>query len=325
MGQQRRRRLLLGAGALIAIQQTGIAQQSSRVWRVGFIGSGGRYAYTDEFSKGMRDLGYVLGQNLVIEWRFADGHFDRIQELVADLVNRKVDVIVAGGTPAVAAIKRVTTTIPVVMATVGNPVASGFVVSLAKPGGNITGLSLANADVAAKWLELARTVSPRSRIGILANPNQQTAKIYVRNIQRAAQTLGVSIPVAEAREANELEAAFASLARERVTTVIVFPNGLFAASAEKIAGLALRHRMVSIATTRYYVESGLLLSYGQSYAGFTRRAASYVDKILRGAKPGELPIEQPMILELVINRTTARKLGLTIPDELILRANEFIE
>ena len=328
MSQQRRRQFLflLAAGSLIGIQRTGFAQQNSRVWRVGFIAYGGRNsAYADEFAKGMRDLGYELGKNLAFEWRFAEGRFDRIPELVADVVNTKVDVIVAGDTPTVAAVKRATTTIPVVMSTVGDPVGSGFVASLARPGGNITGLSLANPDVALKWLELARTVAPQSRIGVLADFNQPTVQTHVRNIQNAARTFGITVPVAKARDANELEGAFASLKREGDKAVIVLPSGLFSNIAEKIAELALRHRMVSIATARSYAENGLLVSYGQSYAAFARRAAIYVDKILRGAKPSEMPIEQPMIPELVINRTTAKKLGLMIPQPLLLRADRVIE
>jgi len=328
VGQQRRRQFLflMGAGVLIGIRRTGSAQQNSRIWRVGFIAYGGRSgAYADEFAKGMRDLGYEFGTNLAIEWRFAEGHFNRIPKLVADVVSRKVDVIVAGDTPTVAAVKRATTTIPVVMTTVGDPVGSGLVASLARPGGNITGLSLANADVAAKWLELARTVAPQSRIGVLADFNQPTVQTHVRNIQNAARTFGITVPVAKVAEVNELEGVFASLKREGVMTVIVLPSGLFSNIAVKIAEVALRHRMVSIATARSYAESGLLVSYGQSYASFARRAAIYVDKILRGAKPSELPIEQPMFLELTINRATAKKLGLTIPDELMLRADGVIE
>jgi putative ABC transport system substrate-binding protein len=183
----------------------------------------------------MRDLGYQEGRNLVIEWRFADGDFNRLPAQATDLVSKKVDVIVVGGTPALAAVKRATSTIPVVMTTVGDPVEAGFVTSLARPGGNITGLSLANTDLWAKWYELARSVSPGSQIGVLANPKQQTGQGYVKNIQSLAQKLGTSAPVAYASTVNEIEEAFASLARGRVTTVIVLPNGLFSANAERIA------------------------------------------------------------------------------------------
>lgn len=323
-GQTKRRRLLLMVGALVATDRIAFAQQNPKIWRVGYI-SGGTSASADEFRRGMRDLGYQEGRNFVIEGRFADGDFTRLPAQATDLVSRKVDVIVVSGTPAVAAVKRATSTIPVVMTTVGDPVASGFVTSLARPGGNITGLSLANTDVWAKWYELARSVSPGSQIGVLAHPQQQTAQWYVRNIQSLAQKLGTSAPVAYASTANEIEGAFASLARERVTTVIVLPNGLFSANAEPIDRLAVRHHMATIATTAAFAESGALLSYGQNYGAFSRKAATYVDKIFKGARPGELPIEQPLIIELIINLVTARQLGLTIPKELLVRADKVIE
>ncbi|HUK04304.1 MAG TPA: ABC transporter substrate-binding protein, partial [Burkholderiales bacterium] len=200
----------------------------------------------------MRELGYEVGKNLVIEARFADGRFDRCPALVAELLSGRPDVLVVGGTPAVEAVRQATSTIPVVMTAVGNPVASGFVASLARPGGNITGLSLDNADLAAKWFELARSVAPRSRIGVVANPSQHTHEGYARNIQSAAQSVGEKVPVVTARTVIEIDGAFAALARERVTTVIVLPNGLFNVNVERIAGLALKHRMASIGTTRSY-------------------------------------------------------------------------
>jgi putative ABC transport system substrate-binding protein len=212
------------------------------------------------------------------------------------------------------------------LAVVGDPVASGFVTSLARPGGNITGLSLANTELPEKWFELARSVLPGLKIGVLANPKQQTNQRYVKNIQGVAQKLGIEAPVAAyAATVNEIEGAFTFLNRERISTVIVLPNGLFATNAEQIARLAVQHRMASIATSALFSERGTQLSYGQNYGAFSRKAATYVDKILRGAKPSELPIEQPMILELVINLVTARQLGLTVPKELILRADRVIE
>jgi len=323
MGCYQRRRFVVAAGALFCAPLA--LAQAARIWRVGLINSGGHLAYVDEFPKGMRELGYEVGKNLVIESRFADGRFDRCPALVAELLIKKPDVIVVGGTPAVEAVKRATSTVPVVMTTVGNPVASGFVASLARPGGNITGLSLDNADVAAKWFELARSVAPKARIGVIANPNQRTNPGYARSIQDAAQSVGVKVPVVTARTDNEIDDAFEALARERVTTVIVLPNGLFNVNVERIAGLALKHRMASIGTTRSYAEGGVLLSYGQDYGAFMRKAAVYVDKIFKGAKPGELPIEQPLILELTVNLATAKKLGLAIPKEIVARADTVIE
>jgi len=323
MGQEKRRRLLF-ASALLAAPRLGFAQRSAKVWRIGFI-SGGATADLDELRKGMRDLGYQEGKNILIESRIAYGHFDRLPAQAVDLVKEKVDVIVVSGTPAANAVQRATSTIPVVMAVVGDPVASGLVTSLARPGGNITGLSLANTDLPGKWFEMARSVSPGSKIGVLANPKQPTNQRYARDIQGAAQKLGIEAPVAYAATESEIEGAFAVLNRERIGTVIVLPNGLFTTIAKQIARLAVQHRMASIATSALFAERGTLLSYGQNYGAFSRKAATYVDKILRGAKPGELPIEQPMILELVINLVTARQLDLTVPKELILRADRVIE
>lgn len=325
MSQERRRRLLFATGAMLTVPRLGFAQQSSKVWRIGYIGSGNAATYLDEFRKGMRDLGYEEGRNLLIERRSAHGDFDRLPAQAADLVKRKADVIVVSGTPAANAVQRVTSTTPVVMALVGDPVASGFAASLARPGGNITGLSLANTDLPAKWFELAKDLSPGFKIGVLANPKQQTAQWYVKNIQSVAQKLGVEAPVAYVSTVNEIKGAFTLLNKERISTVIVLPNGLFDANVEHIARLAVEHRMTSIGTSEIYAERGTLLSYGQNYRAFSRKAATYVDKILRGAHPSELPIEQPMILELVINLVTARQLGLTVPKELLLRADRVIK
>lgn len=327
MNRFQRRRFLLIAGVLLGIpwSGSGFAQQSSRIWRVGFLDSASGQGYKDEFRRGMRELGYEEARNLVIEWRFADGHFDRIPAFAAELVSKKVDVIVCSGTPAAGAAKQATSTVPIVMAIVGDPVASGFVPSLARPGGNITGLSLANPQIATKWLELARVVTPGSQIGLLADANQPTAQWYVKNIQGAARKLGIKVPIIYASTANDIDSAFASLAMERAATVIVLPSGMLNSNAEQIAKSALKRRIAAIGTTRLYPERGALLGYGQNYGAFARRAATYVDKIFKGAKPSELPVEQPMIFELVINLATARRLNLTMPADLLLRADGVIE
>lgn len=326
MSRIRRRQFLIGAGALLAMPRRASAQQSAKIWRIGYI-SGGVYrvSYLDAFRKGMRDLGYEDGKNYVIESRYADGEYVRLPGLAADLVKRNVDVIVDLTTPAVDATRRATSSIPIVMALVGDPVASGFVASLARPGGNVTGLSLANPDVSLKWFELARTVAPGSQIGVLADSKQPTAPWYVKNIERVAQELGVRVPVAYAPTVNDIESALASLAKERVSIVIVLPSGMFTSNRALIAQSAVKLQIASIATSREYAESGALLSYGQDYDAFMRRSAIYVDKIFKGAKPGDLPVEQPTIFELVINRATARQLDLPIPKDLLLRANEVIE
>ena len=325
MSQSARRRFVLSAGALVAIPCIAVAQQGPKVWRVGYIASGAPAPYTDEFPKTMRELGYEVGKNLVIEWRFAAGDFNRLPALAKDLVNKRVDVIVCAGTPATRAAQQATSTIPIVMAIVGDPVGSRFVASLARPGGNITGLSLANADVSTKWFELARSISRQSVIGVLADANQPTAQGYIKDIQGAAQKLGVKVPAAYAPTGKEIDSAFASLAKERVAVVIVLPSGMLETYMPQIAQAALKYRMASVATTRRYAERGALLAYGQSYAAFSRRAAIYVDKIFKGAKPSELSVEQPTLFELVVNKATAKQLDITIPKEILLRADSVIE
>lgn len=274
----------------------------------------------------MRSLGYEEGRNLAIEWRFADGQYERLSALAADLVNRKVDVIVTGSTPATKAAQQATSTIAIVMATVGDPVRSGLVASLARPGGNITGLSLATADTSTKWLELARIVAPQSsRIAVLGNPNQPTHPMHLGNIQAAAQKIGVDVLPVYAHTPDEIDRAFLTMARERAESVIVLPDSFLSAHSQHVAQLALKHRLPSIATTRRHAEVGALISYGQDWAAYFRRSATYVDKIFKGAKPSELPIEQPLFFELIVNRRTAKTLGLTISQELLLRADEVIE
>lgn len=315
----------LGMGALAA-PFCSSAQQRLKVWRVGYLGGSARSPLSDEFLRAMRSLGYEEGRNLAIELRHADGQYERLPALAADLVNRKVDVIVAGTTPAAKAAQQATSTIAIVMATVGDPVRSGLVASLARPGGNITGLSLATTDTSAKWLELARIVAPQSsRIAVLGNPNQPTAAAHLRNIQDAAQKIGVDVLPAYARTQDEIGPAFLTMARERAEIVIVLPDGLLYGNRQHVAQLALKHRLPSITTAREFAEAGALISYGQDYAAYFRRSATYVDKIFKGAKPSELPVEQPTFVELAVNRKTAKTLGLTIPQDLLLRADKVID
>lgn len=322
MHQERRRRFLLTAGVLLAAPRAGFPQRGPKVWRVGYFQGA---PYLDEFTKGMRELGYEVGRNLVIESRFGGDDYDRLPALAAELVHRRLDVIVVTSTPAAAALKRATSTVPVVMSLVGDPVRSGLVSSLARPGGNFTGLSLANPDISLKWFELARMVAPGSQIGILADSNQPTTAWYVKDIERIAQQLGVGVRVAYAPTGNDIESALESLAQQRIATMVVLPSAMFENHAARMARIAVERRIAAIASARSYAERGSLLSYGQNYAAFARRAAAYADKILKGAKPSELPVEQPMILELTVNRATARRLGLTISQELLLRADSMIE
>jgi putative ABC transport system substrate-binding protein len=320
--RERRRFVVAAAIALLAAPRVGFPQAGPKVWRVGYFQG---TPYLDAFTEGMRELGYELGKNLVIESRTAGGAYDRLPAVAAELVNRNLDVIVVTSTPAAAALKRATSTVPVVMAIVGDPVKSGFVSSLARPGGNFTGLSLANPDVVLKWFELARTLAPRSQIGVLADSNQSTVAWYVKDIERVAQELGIRVPVAYAPTGDDIESALDSLAKQGIATVVMLPSLMFDNEAARMAQIAVERRIALIASARSWAEKGSLLSYGQNYAAFARRAATYVDKILKGAKPSELPVEQPLIFELTINLTTARRLGLTISQELLLRADKLFD
>lgn len=274
----------------------------------------------------MRELGYLEGRNLAIEWRLAGGHYERLPALAADLVGKDVDVIVTENTSGTKAAQRATATIPIVMATVGDPVGSGFAATLARPGGNITGLSLATTDTSAKWLEIVKIVAPKSsRVAILCNPDTPTVPVHLENIRVAAQKLAVSVLPVEARGPDEIERGFVTMARERADAVIVLPDSMFIGQRERIAALAIRHRLPYIGAARIFAEDGALVSYGPNYALFYRLAATYVDKIFKGARPGELAIERPTIFELIVNKKTARALGQTIPQELMLRADAVID
>ena len=322
--------IAIGAGALAA-PMTALSQQKGKVWRIGFLAPRSRPTSAEPdvysaFPQGMRELGYVEGKNFIIEWRFADGNFERLPGLAAELVLMKVDVIVAAGTVATQVAQRATTTIPIVIAASLDPVGSGFVKSLTRPGGNITGLSLATSDFSPKHLELLMTAVPKlSRVAVLVNPDNSAHPAVLKSVQAAAQKLGVQVLPVNARTPEDIERGFAMMKRERAEAVIVAADAFFVLQWRQIAELALRHRLASMATNRQHAEAGGLMSYGQNVADFYRRAATFVDKILKGAKPGELPIEQPAIFELVINRKTAKALGISLPQELLLRADKVIE
>ena len=307
------------------------AQQQGKVWRVGFLSLEPRSDSLmsqdiGAFLKGMRELGYVEGKNLVVEWRFADGKFERMPGLAAELVQLKVDVIVAAASPAIGAAQKATTTIPIVMATTGDPVGSGFVKSLARPGGNITGLSNLGGDIGPKLFDLLHSVLPKlSRVGVLVTPTSTTYRAISESVQGAAQKAGVKTLVAEASSPQEIESAFSMMARENAGAVIVGAAAFFILQQHQIAELALKYRMPSIFGGRSGVEAGGLMGYGYRIPDNYQRSATYVDKILKGAKPSDLPVEQPVTLEFVVNLKTAKALGLTIPQTMLLRADEVIE
>ena len=328
MNNRRKLLVTLGAAAVAFAAPPGsFGQQQGKVWRVGFLSPTSASLSsqnTGAFLKGMRELGYVEGKNLVIEWRFADGKLESLPGLAAELVQLKVDVIVAATSWAIAAAQKATTTIPIVMSVTGDPVGSGFVKSLARPGGNITGLSNMSRDVGAKLFDWLRAVVPKlSRVAVLTP--LRTYSPMSQSVQAAAQKAGVKTLVAEASTPQEIENAFSMMVQEKADAVIVGSPTTFAQQHRQIAELALKYRMPSMFQDRVNVEVGGLMSYGQKFTESYQRSATYVDKILKGAKPGDLPVEQPVSFELVVNLKTAKALGLTIPQSLLLRADEVIQ
>ena len=318
----------LAVGILAAPLAT--AQQPGKVPRIGFLyfgsrqsaGETGRY---DAFMNGLRDLGYAQGQSVLVEERFADGQSGRVPALVADLLQRKVDAIVARGSPVYNALRQATSTMPIVITVSADPVGEGLAASLARPGGNITGLSDAGADVFPKQLELLTTCVPKlARLGLLWNATNSYHPKMLRRIEAVAHDVGITVTAEEAHTADDIQRNFATMARAHTTAVVLLPDTFFVQQLRQISLATLQHRLPSIAGIRQYAELGGLMAYGENITDNFRRAATYVDKILKGAKPGELPIEQPTTYELVLNLTTAKALGLTIPQSVLIRADEVI-
>jgi len=304
------------------------AQQAPKVAQVGVLAGGGSLFQTgfESFRQRLRELGYVEDQTIALLVRNAEGRAERYRELAAELVQLRVDVIVAQGNPALVALKQATPTIPIVMAQVGDPVGSGFVASLARPGGNITGLSNMAEGVSHKWVELLKEVSPKAtRLAILWDPRIAAHGTMWREIQVAGQALSVTPLAWEARGPDEIQRAFSAMDTERIGALIILPHPVAGQNRRLIVELAAKHRLPAIYPFREFAEAGCLMSYGPNNADLYRRAANYVDKILKGAKPADLPVEQPTKFELIINRKTAKALGLTIPQSLLARADEIIE
>jgi putative ABC transport system substrate-binding protein len=300
------------------------------VYRIGFVVTSAPNEVqhlSKELDDGLRELGYVEGRNLVFERRFAEGQQERLPTLAAELVRLNVDVIVTGSNPVIAAVKHATVTIPVVMAVSRDPVGAGFVSSLARPGGNITGLSNdPSPDILGKNLELLTEAVPRaSRVAYLWNPVPPGAEIYRGVAESAARKLGVTLQPVAVRGRTEFEGAFAAMGRERSGALLVAQDPLFFSARSQVVLLAARHRLPAVYGNREYAEVGGLMSYGPNIAHQYRRAAVYVDKIFRGAKPGDLAVEQPTKFDLVINLKTAKALALTIPQPLLGRADQVIE
>jgi putative tryptophan/tyrosine transport system substrate-binding protein len=307
------------------------AQQVGKVPRIGYLSPGsaapGPLAYHDEFQRGLRELGYIEGRNIVIEYRFAEGKFDRLDQLAAELVRLNVDVIVSVVTQASLAAKNATNTIPIVIVSVADPVGAGLVASLARPGANVTGTSAMTSEVIGKSLALLKqTVPIVSPLAVLWNPNNVTYQGQIlRETEMAAGKLGVELQTFGVRAPDEFDRTFAAITSARAASLLVLPDPLFSAYTARIAELADKSRLPAMYGLKEDVAAGGLLAYGPKYADLYRRAASYVDKILKGAKPADLPVEQPTAFEFIINLKTARALGLAIPPGVLAIADEVIE
>ena len=309
--------------ALMATVSLAEAQQPKKVPRIGFLSAAP--SIDSAFLEGLRDLGYVDGKNIVVELRSAQGKLDRLPELAAELVSLKMDIIVTQGTPAAQAVTKLTSTIPIVMATSGDPVGAGLVTSLARPGGNVTGLSLLNDAVVPKQLELLKEAVPTiSSLAWMASPAILPEMMRFKELQTVGPSLGVMVQLVEIRGPESFENAFAAAVRERVHAAMIPPNSSYIPYRQQIVTLAAKHRLPVAYGFRDFPEAGGFMSYGVNVADLFRRAATYVDKILKGTKPADLPVEQPMKFELVINLKAANQIGLTIPPNVLARADKVI-
>jgi len=324
------RRAFLGtvAGGLLASPLAAQAQQTGRVPRIGFLfyGSPGPSPELDAFRQGLSELGCIEGQNIAIEVRFASGRVERLPELAAELVRLKVDVIVSPGTPASVAAKQATSTIPIVFAGVADAVGAGLVASFPRPGGNITGLTSISAELGGKRLGLLKEVAPKaSRVAVLYNPADRSNVLVLKELQESAPALGLRLQPLEVRGPGDFEGAFVAMSRKRAHALFGAAGVLTTGHRKALVDLAAKSRIPAMWGERQFVEAGGLMSYAVNFYDQVRRAATYVDKILKGAKPADLPVEQPTKFELVINLKSAKALGLTIPQSLLLRTDEVIQ
>jgi putative ABC transport system substrate-binding protein len=322
----RRRAIFLAlALAILAAPLAVEAQQAGKTPRIGVLGSSPSPPW-EALRRGLRDLGYVESQTLAIEWRWTEGKVERAPDLSSDLVRLKVDVIVTASMPVIRAVKQATSTIPIVMASSFDPVGAGLVTSLARPGGNVTGMAEMATEVVGKRAELLREAVPGlSRLAVLLGPPAPADPLFLREAEVAARALHIELQVLRARDPGEFDSAFAAMTRERASAVLVLQHPIFFAHRALLAELAVKHRLPTMHAFREFVEAGMLMSYGANLEASFQRAATYVDKILKGAKPGDLPIEQPTKFELVINLKTAKALGLKIPQSVLIRADEVIQ
>jgi len=319
------------AGGLVIAPFAAEAQQAAKVARIGFLGTNRAAApgMVDAFHQELRNLGYVEGRNVVIEYRDAEGKLERLPALAAELVALKVDVILAATTPGARAAKQATRTIPIVFAVSADPVSDGLVTSLARPGGNVTGFAVLATELVGKRLELLKQAVPGvERVAVLRQPGavpEQTEKDMLKGAEVAARALGIKLQIVEARGPEDFDSAFSEMTKARASALIMGVGNMFFSERRRLVDLAAKHRLPAVYGLREVVDVGGLMSYGPNQADLFRRAATYVDKILKGANPGDLPVEQPTKFELVINLKTAKSLGLTIPQTVLLRADSVIE
>jgi putative ABC transport system substrate-binding protein len=313
------------AGGLLVVPPAANTQPAAKIYRIGVLGNENSSPW-EGFRQRLRDLGYIDGRNVTMEWRWSEGKTDRLPALAQELVALRPDVIVASGTQAVRAAKQATSTIPIVMAVSSHPEKIGLVESLARPGGNVTGLTNVALELQGKRLELLKEIAPAvSRVALLWNPASPVEPFGFRELLAAAPAVGVQIQSVEVRGPDDFPAAFAAVAAQRAQALQVHGNPVNFKGRQAIADFALRNRLPSIYEERIFVEVGGLMSYAPSFTDLFGRAATYVDRIVKGAKPADLPVEQPTKFELVINQKTARALGLTVPPSVLLRADQVIE
>jgi putative ABC transport system substrate-binding protein len=322
----RRELLLLLGGAMGAAR--GLRAQQKAMPVIGFLGTASANApLLAAFRQGLSEAGYVVGQNVAIEYRWAEGYYDRLPALAAELVGRKVDVIATtGGSVSALAAKSATATIPIVFAGVSDPVGDGLVASLARPGSNLTGFSLLNAELTPKRLELLSELVPQARvIALLVNPNNPQTEGVIRDVQEAGRAKGVQLDILKAGTESEIDAAFATLVQLQAGALVVQADSFFGSRRAQLLALASRHAVPAIYSLREYTAAGALISYGPSLTAMFRQAGIYTGRILKGAKPADLPAQQPTTFELVVNLNTAKALGITVPPSILARADEVIE
>ena len=317
------------ATVLLATVSIAQAQQPKKIPRIGYLTLGSsspRSANEEAFRDGLHQLGYIEDQNVHVEYRYAAGEVGRLPELAAELVSLNLNVILAANTQSIDATRRATKTIPIVFPLTFDPVASGFVASLARPGGNLTGLTTLNQEVAGKRVELLKEVMPRiSRVAVLRDPTNSGSLFALKETEAAANHLGIRLHILEVRSADELEGAIQAATRERAGSLIVIPDNLFVRRKGQIVDLVMKSRLPTMFGESESVEAGGLMYYGANLPDLFRRAATYVDKILKGAKPADLPVEQPTKFEFVINLKTAKQIGLTIPQSVLYQADKVIK